>query len=247
MLMLRRFAAIGIGLAALIFAVAACGGSPDISQRGSGLPPSSASTASSNTGKITVDMVGFAWGNGQSPTDSTTIWNGYALLSNHSQQAAIDVAVQFSGYGATGKVSATGSTYVSYIAPNGRAAAVTGLSNALQPITRIDVQASPTRWHDDSYAIKLSSANIQVGGADQYDPSQYTITGEVHSAGAKNLDNVSANALCFDGAGVIIGGGFAYVQLLPAGGAAGVSVTAYSSAQPASCAIYPAPNLTALS
>jgi hypothetical protein len=51
------------------------------------------------------------------------------------------------------------------------------------------------------------------------------------------LSDVNVSAVCSDSAGNIIGGGHGYIQVLPARGTAGVSVTVFAN-NPARCQFY---------
>jgi hypothetical protein len=198
---------------------------------------SSPSKAGSHT--LTVDRVGFAWGNGQSATDQTTLWNGMALITNHSTgDMADNVAVHVSARGSAGQVVGTGSALISVIRPGQQVGVATALSGITAPPTRLAVQVASGTWlPDPTPKATILGKNVHLQQPQQYDPSDYTASGDLVSTYTSNLSYVYVSAVCFDKTGHIVGGGCQYVQRLPGNGTAGASVTVYAS-NPATCQFY---------
>jgi hypothetical protein len=210
---------------------AACGGSGPTS-------PQTAAAAAGNAG-LTVDNAGVAWGNGQSATDQTTLWNGMALVSNHSTSDMADnVAIEISAHGSTGQVVGTGSALISVIHPGQQVGIATTLSGITAPPTRLAVRVASATWLlDPTPKATIVGENIRLQQQQPYDPDDYTASGDLVSTYDSTITEVSVSAVCFDRAGKIVGGGSQYLERLPGYGTAGVSVTVYAG-NPASCRFY---------
>jgi hypothetical protein len=198
-----------------------------------------ATAAAAANHTLAVDKVGFAWGNGQTATDQTTLWNGMALITNHStRDMAGNVTVEMSAVGSTGQVVGTGSTLVSVIRSGQQVGIATTLAGISAPPTRLVVQVASGTWlPDPTPKATILGQNVHLQSQGQYDPGDYTASGNLVSTYASNMTDVSVSAVCFDRAGNIVGGGRQSLQRLPADGTVAVSVAVYAS-NPASCKLY---------
>ena len=224
----------GVALLASLSTVAlyaACGSSGPTS-------PKTTAAAAGYHG-LTVDAAGVAWGNGQSATDQTTLWNGMALVTNHSaREMADNVAIEIFAYGSTGQVVGTGSALISVIHPGQQVGIATTLSGVSAPPTRLAVRVASATWlPDPTPKATIVGKNIRLQQQGQYDPDDYTASGDLVSTYDSTMTEVSVSAVCFDRAGKIVGGGGQYLQRLPGHSTAGLSVTVYAS-NPASCRFY---------
>jgi hypothetical protein len=229
-------------VAAIVSAVvlcAACGGSgPSASQSSSSPSPAASAAVAAANNTLTVDRVGFARGNGRSATDPTVLWNGMAVITNRSTtDFAADINVQISAYGAAGQIVGIGDASISAIRAAQQVGITTTLPGVSVPPARVVAVVEPDAWlPDPTPKATILGRNFHLQ-QDQQDPSQYTASGELVSTYTSALPDVNVSAVCFDSGGNIIGGGHGYVQVLPARGTAGVSVTVFAN-NPASCQFY---------
>jgi hypothetical protein len=235
----KRFEGAVIASVAAVVLSAACGGSgPTISQNSSSPAPKATAVVADGNNTLTVDQVGFAWGNGRSATDQTTLWKGMALVTNHStRDFAADVNVQISAYGPAGEFAGIGDASISAIHAGQQVGITTSLSGVSVPPTRVVAVVEPDAWlSDPTPTATMLGQNVHLQ-QDQDGPGKYTASGELVSTYTSSLSDVNVSAVCFDSAGSIIGGGDQYVQVLPAHGTAAVSVAIFAS-NPAGCRFY---------
>ena len=72
----------------------------------------------------------------------------------------------------------------------------------------------------------------------QADRFSSTVTGQIVSPYTKDVTNVKAMAVAYNEAGEIVGGGFSYVDFVPAGGKAAVEVQVVVTGTPAKVELY---------
>jgi hypothetical protein len=235
----KRFESTLVASFSAVVLSAACGGSgPTISQNSSSPSPKTTAVVAAGNNTLTVDKVGFAWGNGRSATDQTTLWNGMVLITNRStSDFAADVNVEISAYGSAGQFLGVGDASISAIHAAQQVGITTSLSGVSVPPTRVVAVVEPDTWLSDptpKATVLGQDVHLQQ---DQHDPGQYTATGELISTYTSKLSDVNISAVCFDSAGNIIGGGHQFLQILPAHSTARVSVTVFVN-NPAGCQFY---------
>ena len=72
--------------------------------------------------------------------------------------------------------------------------------------------------------------------ADNYSPK---VTGVVKNLSDQQLDNIRVSAIAYNDAGDIIGGGFTFVDFVPASAQAAAEVSITTSGTPAQVELYP--------
>ena len=192
---------------------------------------------------ITVDKVGYAWGNASDLTSCCPIWRAAALVTNRSNQPAQNVLAQYTAYGADGKVAGTTSETLSAVPP-GQQGLTADFLNVTEAITKVVLQMQVGGYGPGPATVDstIKTQNIQLTQGRGGNANEYTVTGEVVSQQSQPQNNIKVEALAFDDSGTVVGGGAAQLQLLPGGGAAaGVTVTVFALTKPAKVSLYTLP------
>lgn len=103
-----------------------------------------------------------------------------------------------------------------------------------QIIARVDIQLKDGRYEKTGVVPSFTSENITFLPSDFFDK----VTGTIVSPYAKEITNIRVSALSYDQAGQIIGGGFTYIDFVPANGRAAADVSVTVSGQSISNELY---------
>ena len=107
-------------------------------------------------------------------------------------------------------------------------------------IARVETVMSTSEFQTDpNPTSQYTARNVR------YAPSQYgggKAQGVLVSTYKSSVTDVYAQAICFDAVGKVNGGGFTFVDLVPAGRSTGVSISVDTSGKTAKCDIYAAPS-----
>lgn len=230
------------GVLATGLMLAACGDGKDPGQvvvDGSPLAstsaaPSTPTAASSEpetpTGKGIVQLkAGF--GQGEYGTWAAVIFK------NDSGDQGGEVSAQFTAYDKAGQVVGTGEESIVAV----RAGATQAIGTSLDvpegsKVARVQVVLSTSSFQTDP-----NPTSVFTGRGVRYAPDDFVggkAQGELVSTFTSSVTNVKAQAVCFNAAGGIVGGGFTFVDLVPGGQAIGVSVDVTTTGKPARCALY---------
>ncbi len=163
---------------------------------------------------------------------------GYAFIVNNpnAKMAIEDSRYQVTAYDADGRVLETDSGYVGALFPGQKFGI--GDSLYLPKDTKIDklvVQVKTGKAIETSATFPFSTTKV-VFKDDRYFPK---ITGLVKNTHKKKLENVPVYGVAYDAKGVIIGGGFTYVNFVPANGQSPVEVQMTVEAKPAKVELFP--------
>jgi len=223
---------IWIGLTAVVLLGSACGSAanPQIAEKTSTTSKPSAS-APPVTHQLQVGKVGF----GQ---DQYGLAFAVALLTNPSNtDGAESTTVQFSAYDANNQVIGTATESLTLMRA-GQAMASGNMFTVPQgaKIALVKAQVATETWAKDPHPEAVILTQNTKFNAGQY--GNNSINGELVSKYQSNLKQVIATAVCYDGGANIIVGGFTFVDLLPGGGTAGVTIHPTVTATPASCEMY---------
>jgi hypothetical protein len=157
-----------------------------------------------------------------------------ALLRNQGTPVDL-VPVSITVYDAAGSVIAAGDTSLHYL----NAGETTGLAHRLTPRaagvpTRVDVQAGAGRaaGTPPPGTLTFSQETLVASRGGQ------EATAILSNSYTNDLSDVHVNAIVYDAAGSIIGGGATIKRLVPAGGSAGVAVAMDVSGSAARVAFY---------
>lgn len=194
--------------------------------------------------------------------------SGLSQLTTTSTQAAQDVKVMASGFGQEGTQGAYGflvenqssntaiedSQYqVTAFAKDGTVRATdSGYIELLLPGQKIGVAGSLSLSSDDDI---IDNVVVQLKAGDRTPSEQQAtftsdkvtylkgsysskITGVIKSPYKKDASQLRVSALAFDGSGAIIGGGFTYLDFVPAEGQAAVEVSVITNGQPVTTELY---------
>jgi hypothetical protein len=199
--------------------------------------PSSAAAATTQATRapqrqVTITAFGFGL-----PTGTFTIGSlgyGFTIRNENTAEAAESVSIQIAFQDAAGTVVATDNTSISYLGP-GEHTGVAGSSFAstAKTATKMTVQALPSKW-----TVIGPVPNFTFTGT-AYLAEQFStkVTGIIKSPFAKDYKLVRVSAIGVNAAGAIVGGGYAFVDFVPANGTAAVSIS-YTGTTPANVALY---------
>jgi hypothetical protein len=224
----------GAVVLAIVVAIAASGSNnlEKTAAKASGQPDSHVSERNSNNGSLAtastttppVTKVNIA-GQGFTQLPPNSIGTSYVswavLVDNPSKtQAATSVSLTIAFYDSSGTVVGSQNENLAVILPGQRAAV--GDHDQIAGATRMSVQALVGRWQPVTTTVGSFSAEGVNISADRF---SFHTRGELVSTFAKDLQQVKAVAVYYDGAGNIIGGDFTYVNFVPAGGRTAVDIS----------------------
>ena len=170
---------------------------------------------------------------------------GYAfLVENPNAKLAIESSsYQVAAYDQAGNVLKTDSGYVDLLLP-GQKLAVAGDSYLDQEgvqIARLDVQLRPGQFIAAEAQPGLSTANVTYTGIE----AGSKVKGVVRSPYKTDVSHLRVSAVALDASGAIVGGGYSYLDFVPAEGQAAIEVSVTAASEPAKVELHPM--LTSLS
>lgn len=168
-------------------------------------------------------------------------WIGYGFVLQNNQSNAIgDIEYQVAAYDAGGKVIDTDHSFVEIMYP-GEQLGVGGdmVLPEGKEATRIEVQARSSQAPNPDYA-ELGSNPLSASNVN-YEPSEYfpTVTAEIINRLGQPITTVKVSAIIYDASGAIIGGGYGYLDFIPANDASAIKIAVHSNGQPARIDVYP--------
>ncbi len=110
----------------------------------------------------------------------------------------------------------------------------TGFLAGSDPIARMNVQIQTGKLVSSEALPIFTAENIS------YQPDQFfsKLTGQIVNPYARDVSNLRVSAILYDSAGNIIGGGFTYLDFVPASGRAAAEVSVTSTGQPSGAELY---------
>lgn len=161
---------------------------------------------------------------------------GFIVENPNPGLAVEDSRYQVAVYDANGTVIGTDSSYITVLFP-GQKLGIAGQVFLPDGATAasIDVQVKPGQYEPFDPVPTFTTENVQYVG-DQYFPK---VTGIVKSPYQKDLEHIRVSAIAYDANGAIIGGGFTFLDFVPAGGQAAAEVSVTTTGAPASVEMYP--------
>jgi hypothetical protein len=182
--------------------------------------------------QVTITAFGFGI-----PTGSFTIGTlgyGFTIRNENAAEAAESVSVQIAFQDAAGTVVGTDSASIAYLGPGEHTGlAGTSFASTVKTATKMTVQALPSKWT----AIGPVPTFTFTGTAYLAEQFSTKVTGIIKSPFAKDYKLVRVSAIGVDAAGAIVGGGYGFVDFVPANGTAAVSIS-YTGKTPANVALY---------
>ena len=169
-------------------------------------------------------------------------WLGFSLIlhNTHPTLAAAHARYQAAAYDASGAVLQTESGYIELVLPGHRlGASDTMLLGEGQTAARVEVHISPPRMVEPQGQQPLGVENIAI----VEEGFGVRAAGLVTNAYDRDLRDVRVSAVPYDAQGNIIGGGFTYLDIIPAGAQAPVSVDLIAPGRPARVELYPMPTI----
>lgn len=134
-----------------------------------------------------------------------------------------------------GHVLATEAGYVEVLLPN----QILGVAGTMYLVEDIDVARIDTQIlagdFVESDPIPYFTAESVTYQPDEYFPQ---VTGQIVSPYSKNITDLRVSAILYNEGGEIIGGGFTYLDFIPANGKAPVEVSVTTGGAPAMAELY---------
>jgi hypothetical protein len=162
---------------------------------------------------------------------------GYAfrLRNPDPARALTDSNYQVAAYDAGGHALKTDAGYVHRILPG----EVMGIGGTLfvpdkTTVARVDVQILPGTLAPVGQAKAFTTSGVTY----RADPYRPTVTGLVANPTSKAVQNLFVSAVPYDAAGRIIGGGWTFLDFVPANDKSAVEVSVISSSEPARVELY---------
>ena len=236
-----------LNIVAMLIVVAACSPARDASKAASGQPSSEVAanatlaastvptTAATSTPRATpapqrqLTVTAIGYGSGSFGTGY-----GFTIRNENASEAAELVSVQIAWQDPSGAVLGTETQSISVLGPSEHTGVGgTTFSSAIKAGAKMTVQALAARWTPIQPIPTFTFSNSSYIA----DTFSAKITAVVKSPYTKDLKLVRISAIGVDAGGQIIGGGFTFLDFVPANGTAAVSVT-YSGARPANIALY---------
>ena len=98
----------------------------------------------------------------------------------------------------------------------------------------MDLQLKSGNYQSSSHLSWLVANNIEVSG----DDSSLAVTGEILNPYEQALEDIWVTAVAYDEMGQIVGGGFTWLDFIPANGESAVEVRVTSAGKPVSAELY---------
>jgi len=162
---------------------------------------------------------------------------GYGfIVQNPNENMAVE-GTQFhlTAYTKTGSIAAVEEGFVDILLPK-QALGSAGdmyLEEGVT-ITRLDIQIQAGTFKTSNAHPFFTTENVKYQ-ASQFSPK---VTGQIISTASKDITNVRVSAIVYNKAGDIVGGGFTFVDFVPANGKAAVVVSVTSSEKPTTVELY---------
>lgn len=169
---------------------------------------------------------------------------GFSFIVENSNQgmSVTNSNYQVAAYDSAGSVLKADSGYIEVILPGQRL----GVSGSIflpegATISRLDTQVKPGTFKAAEAQATFTAENIM------YRPDRFApkVTGVIKSPFPKDAKAIYVGAIPYDAQGNIIGGGFTFLDFVPANGQAAVEILVTTSSPPAKVDLFPA--VTALS
>lgn len=140
-------------------------------------------------------------------------------------------------YAEDGRVLGVEENYVEVLLPN-QTLGIAGVLFLVEntKVERVEAQLLAGDFVESDSLPFITTENVT------YRPDNYwpKVTGQIVSPYSKNITNLRVSAILYNQAGEIIGGGFTYLDFLPANGKAAVEVLVTSGGSPSSAELYAA-------
>ncbi len=178
-----------------------------------------------------LELLDFGFG----PTDFDA---GYALIIRNPNEQAVELSrYRVTAYDADGRVVGTDESYIDLLLP-GQTLGVGGalIPQAQRPAVRLEARLLDGRPGDPGDMQPLTTSDAAFVDDDIFPH----VTGLAHNPNATPFVNVRVSAVAYDDTGRIIGGGLAFVDVVPANGSAPAAVPITTSAAPARVELFAA-------
>jgi hypothetical protein len=160
------------------------------------------------------------------------------VVENPSPAHALErTQYQVAAYDEAGNVLKTDAGYLDLLLPKQRL----GMGGRLSlpkgaTAARVAVQIRASDYKASEGEKPFTTENVAFVG----DKFSSKVTGIVKSPYAKDVKSIQATAIAYDQAGAIVGGGFGYIDLVPANGQAAAEVSISVPGKPAKVELYAA-------
>jgi hypothetical protein len=167
--------------------------------------------------------------------DNDRVAYGFVVQNSNAGFAVESSEYVITAYSGDGRVIGVEEGYVYLLLPGQTlgVANTTYLSRE-EPIGRLEVHLLPGDYVATESLPAFSAQNIS------YQPGDYSsaLTGQIVSPYPRDISDLRVAAILYDGSGAIVGGGFTYLDFVPANGTAAVEVSVVASGQPTGAELY---------
>lgn len=199
------------------------------------------SAATDTPGAQPLEMRQQGWG--ESSTYPGEVGWGFVISNPNDGLAAETTLFQATAYAADDTVLATSNSYLSLVLPGetiGAGGTMYLPDEGESPTDRVEIQILPRAFTETDLTPGFLSVQEVTYVDDEFTPK---VTGVVSNALDLELEQVEVYAVAYNEAGDIIGGGWAFVELVPAGsrngnGQAAAEVALASAGDPARVEMY---------
>lgn len=166
---------------------------------------------------------------------------GYGfVLHNHQNRVAERIEYEVKLLDTSGAVVGTDAHFIRILYPS----EVVGVADEIvveagAQVAQVQVQIGGGRLGSGPFADFESNPLSAENAVDTSDQAQVKVSGVVRNRLPIGISDVRVDALAYDASGAIIGGGFVYVDLVPAGGMAPVEVLITKTGTLARVELYP--------
>ena len=198
----------------------------------SGLTSLEDSTSSPDKGQaLVISKQGFGLSD-----ETHEVGYGFIVENPNADQPFESSLYQVAAYDDSGTVVGTDNGYISLIL-GGQKLGVGGTISVTHgtSATRLEVQVLKGDPSSTKTAQIFSTENVNFV-PDSYFPK---VTGVVKNLTAETIDDVEVSAIAYDANGNIIGGGYGYVDFVPANGQSAAEASVTVSGTPATVELYP--------
>ena len=162
---------------------------------------------------------------------------GYGFLAENTNEtfAVKDSEYRMTTFDDRGDVIAVDEGYIKLLLPG----QIFGIGGTFyveegEEADHVDLQLKSGNYQSSSHLSWLVASNIEVS----VDDSSTTVTGEILNPNEQALEDIWVTAVAYDEMGQIVGGGFTWLDFIPANGESAVEVRVTSAGKPVSAELY---------
>lgn len=168
--------------------------------------------------------------------DETELTTAFVLSNIASQTSFTNIEYTVLAFDASGATLQTDTGVIDFILPGENYGTVSTIYlEEGEVVNSVDVEWTATKDTSTDFKSPIVISNPRFFEDGDYD----TCTAVVKNLDQKYYTNVRVNAIGFDSAGAVVGGGYAYINFIPAEDQVGITAYVTMTQEPASVVFYP--------